>query len=360
MRTRALVTALVAVVLVATVPATVAAQDTRTGGTVVVERGETVTGDLTVAAGNLVVRGTVRGDLTALSGNVNVPGRVTGDLTAFAGNVRVTGTVGGEVSSFSGNTFVESGAQVGRLGAAGGTVVINGTVDGDAMVGAGSISLGPNAVVGGDLQYSGELSTAPGAAVQGVVVQREEVEVQPVPVVPGWLVAAYGFLVNLLLGVVLLAVLPSFSESVAGRARDSPLRSGGLGLLLLFTIPVLLVVFAITIIGIPISLLGALLFAIALWAAAVYGAYAVGAWLLSLADSGNRWLALVLGLLVVAVLARVPIVGGLIQFLILLLGLGALSLALWGRYRGRREEREPGPEVDETRSDDTGDEDPTV
>jgi cytoskeletal protein CcmA (bactofilin family) len=354
MRTRVLAAAFVAVVLVASVPATVAAQGTRTGGTVVIEQGEVVTEDLTVAAGNLVVRGTVRGDLTALSGNVNVPGRVTGDLTALGGNVRVTGTVGGTVSSVSGNTFVESGARVGELESASGTVVVNGTVAGDATLGAGSITLGPSAVVAGDLQYSGELVRTSGAQVEGVIVEEEEVQFEPVPAVPGWLFAAYGFLANLLLGVVLLAVFPSFSGSVADRALDSPLRSGGVGLLSFVLVPALLVVFAITIIGIPVSLLGALVYAFVLWSAAVYGAYAVGAWLLSLADAANRWLALVVGLLAVAVVSRVPILGGLVQFLVLLLGLGALSLALWRRYRGRRERRAQRAVAEET-----GDEEPT-
>ncbi|RBI63211.1 polymer-forming cytoskeletal protein [halophilic archaeon] len=328
----------VVVAALAAVPATVAAQETRTGGTVVVERGETVDGDLTVTAGNLVVRGTVNGDVTALSGNVDVTGTVNGDLVAFAGNVRVSGDVAGSVNAASGTTILERGARVGAVESASGTVVLNGTVRRDAVVSAGSISLGPNASIGGDLRYNGELTRAEGAQVQGSIIQSDELRVGPAPVVPNWVGAVYGFLVNLLLGVVLLAVFPAFSESVAGRARATPLLAGGVGLALLILVPLLLVVFAITIVGIPLAVLGALLFAVVLWAAAVYGAYVVGAWLISLADERNRWLALLLGLLVVAVVTSIPIFGGLVQFFVLLLGLGALSLTLWARYRGRREE----------------------
>ncbi|MFU8867080.1 hypothetical protein [Natronococcus sp.] len=58
-------------------------------------------------------------------------------------------------------------------------------------------------------------------------------------------------------------------------------------------------------------------------------------------DLENRWLALVVGMIGGAILAQLPFVGGLLNFLILLLGLGALA---WGLYAHRRTAgaREPG------------------
>lgn len=66
------------------------------------------------------------------------------------------------------------------------------------------------------------------------------------------------------------------------------------------------------------------------------GQYAVGSWALRAAGYEHRWLALVVGLLAVTLLGAVPIVGGLVELVALLLGLGALAISLRRSYRTRR------------------------
>jgi len=51
-------------------------------------------------------------------------------------------------------------------------------------------------------------------------------------------------------------------------------------------------------------------------------------WLLSVINVSNRWLGLLLGLPLVALVARVPYVGGVIAGLVTLVGIGAVALAL--------------------------------
>lgn len=327
---------LVVLAVVASLPGAVAAQDgeTRSGETVVIEEGETV-GDLTAFAGTVVIQGTVDGDLEAFGGDVLVEGEVTGNVDAFAGNVRVVGEVGGEVSAAAGNVVVAEGASVGSLSAAAGNVAIEGRVAGDVDAAAGSVTLGPAATVEGDLTYGGELNRHPDAQVAGSVTEESPGAPTPfgeVPTLPPWLGPLYWSLVNLVLGAVLLAVFPRFSDRVAATARTEPARSGGIGLLALVGIPVALALVAITVVGIPLTVAGAFVFVLLVWVASVYGRFAVGAWLLSLADAENRWAALVVGLLVVLVVSLIPFLGGLVEFLVLLVGLGALSLALYERY----------------------------
>ncbi|MFC6837362.1 bactofilin family protein [Halomarina ordinaria] len=322
-RTGAVVVALV--VLLAALPGVVAAE-TRTGGSVVVGENEVVDGDLDVFAGSVVVRGTVTGDVNAFGGSVDVDGRVDGDVNAFGGTVDVgpEGVVGGS------------------LEAAGGDVTIAGQVDGDATVGAETVRLTDTAAIGGDLEYDGTLERSEGATVDGTVTQSDSVSVEPVPVDPrvaDLVGTVYTFLASLLFGALLLLVLPGFSRRVATTALDAPLRSGGVGLLVLFAVPLVLVLFAITIVGLPITFLGAFLFVLVAWMGSVYGRVAVGAWLLRFADVRNRWAALVVGLLVVGVLTLVPILGGLVEFVVTLLGLGALATVLYRAARGGNEGR---------------------
>jgi cytoskeletal protein CcmA (bactofilin family) len=331
-----------ATLLVLSLPVGVAAAETRTGGTVVVEADETVSEDLTATAGTVVVRGTVDGDLDAFAGNVIVTGTVTGDVRAFAGNVRIAGNVGGSVEAAGGNVFVEDGAEIaGDLQAAAGVVAINGSVAGTARVGSDELTVGPSAVVGGDLLHSAASpDVADGARVDGQIRQVEDVgEPRATPLVPGWVSAVYGFLVNLVVGVLLVALLRGFSDSTAARFVERPLTALGVGLLALVGVPALLVVLAITIVGIPFALVGALLYALALWLGYVYGAFAVGAWLIALAgEDWGRIAALALGLAAVTVLGLVPVLGGIVQFVVLLLGLGALTGALYDRWRSTEPE----------------------
>ena len=341
---RRLVALLGVLVMLAAVPAPVAAQETRTGGTVVVEEGETVDGPLRAFGGTVIVRGTVNGDLTAAGGNVYVTGRVNGDLQAMAGNVRINGTVTGDADAVGGNVVLAAGGRVGgELNVGAGSVVVNGEVGENAYVGGDTITLGPSAAVGGDFVYDGTLERAEGARVAGQV--REEsnpggsVDFTG-PIVPTWVEGVYGFLANLVLGAVLLLAFPRFSAGVAGRASRTPLRSGGAGLLTFVGVPVLFVVLLLSLVGIPVALLVILLYPLVLWVGYVYGAFALGAWTLGLTDADNRWLALALGVFVVSIVGFVPVLGGLVQLLVLLLGLGAFALGVWGGLRGRRDRRE--------------------
>lgn len=331
-----IVAVVLAIIAVLAAAPGVAAADTRTGGVVIVEEGETVNEDLEAMAGTVIVHGTVDGDLSALAGNVVVTGTVTGNVDALAGNLRITGDVGGDVSGGVGNAVLEGGTVDGNVDIGAGNLVVNNTVRGDVTAGSETITLGSAAVIQGALEYqAATFNRHPDARVDGEIRQVERPIVDR-PLVPGWLATVYGLLVNLLLGGLLLFAFPVFSRDVATRAMNAPLRSGGVGLLALVGIPVVLLLLAITIIGIPVAVLGAFLFAFFVWIGSVYGAFTVGVWLLSLVDRSSSWLALLVGLLVVTVLYQLPFLGGLTRFLIFLLGIGALSLAVLTRYRDRR------------------------
>jgi cytoskeletal protein CcmA (bactofilin family) len=370
--------AAVAVILLAAFAAGtgVVAAESRTGGTIVVERGETVRGDLEVFGGSVIVRGTVEGDLAGLAGDLYVAetGRVEGNVEGAAGNVRIAGVVEGDLSAGAGNVVLSSGANVGgdvsvgagslsiddgatvggNLAAGAQRIVVNGTVQGDAEVGAEEIVLGSGAVIGGDLTYDGRLRRADGAVVRGAVERDPDLVTGPTfegpagPLVPGWAFDVYGFLANLVLGAVLLLAFPAFSQRVALRAVEEPVRSGGVGLLAILGVPVALVLLAITVVGIPLAVVGAILFGIVAWAGAVYGRFAVGGLLTAYFDVDSDWVALVSGLVVVAIAVRIPFVGRLIDLLVGLVGVGALALVLASGYRSRREERASREDVETT------------
>jgi len=349
---RRTVPALVAALLiVATLPG-IAAAESRSGGTVTVGPDETVDGDLQAFGGTVVVEGTVTGDVEAFAGNVVIDGTVEGDVDASGGNIEIGGTVGGSVNAGGGSVQITDGAQIGgNLNAGASSVTIGGVVEGNADVGAERITLGPNAQIGGDLTYDGELARADGATVSGSVSQSDDLQVGPSTpgfTLPSGAFTIYGVLVNLLAGAVLLVAFPRFSTAVADEVTDDPLRSGLVGLLALVAIPIVLVALLITIVGIPLSLAGLIAYLFLVWAGALYGRYAAGRWLLAQAGRERRWLALLVGVLGVALLKLVPILGDLVEAAVVLLGLGALVVSIRA-YRSGDESRpvtEPGTDAE--------------
>jgi len=308
----------VAVLVVLSGTAGVAAAESRTGGTVVVGPDETVTGGLDAFASTVVVQGTVEGDLNAFASTVRVEGTVTGDANAFAATV----------------VLDEDGTVRGDFNAAGSDVTVAGRIDGDATVGANTVQLTETARVGGDVRYDGTLVDS-GATVDGSIV-REEGSLGGVgsDLPFGAVGVVYGLLVAFVLGAVLLLAFPGVSGRVAATGTTEALRSGGVGLLVAVGIPLVLVAVAVTIVGIPLSLAGLVMYLVGLWVGSVYGRFVVGSWLLSLADYDNRWLGLVVGLLGYWAVGYVPVLGGLAQLAVSLLGIGALALVVYRTYRG--------------------------
>ncbi|OAQ53084.1 cell shape determination protein CcmA [Natrinema mahii] len=357
---RLVVAMLVAIVIIGIGPLTVAAQSNgQTGGTVVVEEDETVD-SLEAFGGSVVVRGTVTGDVSAVGGDVRIErtGEVGGDLETAGGSVTISGTVDGDVDAGAGSlTITEDGTVGGAVTAGVGTATIDGTIEGDAEIGAETIRLGETASIAGDLRYDGDLEGNTDA-VAGAIEEDASLGVDVAPTIQpfaSWLFTAYALAVNLLLGALLLGLFPRFSDGVADRVASGPLRSGLVGLAALIGIPVLLIALAISVVGLPLSLVGSFVFALLVWIGIVYGRFAVAAWVLSLVGLGNRWLALVVGLVAGALLSRlpVPIVGEVIGLVVLLLGLGGLVRGLVGGWRtARNRDRErSAPGSDEPTAD---------
>jgi cytoskeletal protein CcmA (bactofilin family) len=325
-----------------------AAAETRAAGTVTVTEGETLDG-LSAFAGTVVVRGTVDGDLDGAAGSVVVEptGVVTGDLSILAGNVRISGQVDGDVSGAAGSvTLTREGAVGGDLRSGAGSVLIEGTVGGSALLGAGSIHLAETASVAGDVRYDPDSSFRnDGAAIGGSLVADDGlgVDFSPLPEVAAWLFTGYFLAVNLLVGAVLLLGMPRYSRRVSDTLGDDPLVSGGAGLVALVGIPLGLLALAITVVGIPLTIVGAFLFAVLLWVGLVYGRIAVAAWALRRVGVESPWAALPVGVVGLGLLSLVPVLGALLDLATLLLGLGAVVLAAVAvrREGGRRDAPAP-------------------
>jgi hypothetical protein len=268
---------------------------------------------------------------------------------------------------FGGTATLENDSTIeGDVVVFGGTLRSNGTIEGDAVVFGGLIDLGDSAVVEGSVAaIGGNVQRAEEARVEGDVlsdvngvfpfiipgiIHIPNWDGAPSVIVPGqtpqvnvrvnpfwdvlW-VLVRSFLWALL-AVLVVLFLPRNAERTASAIIAQPLASGGLGCATTIVVPILLVALAITICGIPISLVGFFLMIVA-WA---FGVIVVGMevgqrfaqlfkqdWALPVsAGLGTFGLTLVSN----SIGALLPCFGWLVPALIGCLGLGAVLLTRFG------------------------------
>jgi len=348
---RQLLAVLLAISLLLPAAAGVAAAQSQqvVGGSVVVQQGETVT-DMTAYGGTVTIRGTVEGDLTAFAGRVVVTpsGEVTGRIRAFGGSVLIDGTVGGNGIVYAGQTTVSETGSIGdSLGVFGGGAAIDGTVGGDATIGTGSVTLGPQGRVDGLLVHAGRLEDEGGEARFGTKSVSDLSLFPSVTGPAGILVGVYLLVAELFAGGLLLAAFPEFSRDAVETTLEQPQRLAAAGIVCALAVPIAVALLAITIVGLPLALATLALFVLLLWVGSLYGRYLVGATVLTgvarardrSGKEVNPYLGLLVGLVLVALLAAIPLLGGLVRAIVSLFGLGAVALGLYLAYRSVRERR---------------------
>ncbi len=328
----------------------------RTGPDVVVPAGERVPSDLYATGGTVRVDGVVDGDVVAAGGQVQITGMVGGDVVMAGGSLSVPGDVGGDIRAAGGQLSV-SGTVREDIFFAGGQADFSGQVGEDLVFSAGQASM-HGEVIGNVLGNAGTY------ARQGTVGGSEDVTVgeaedAPPTIVQQILAALRRYGAVLLLAGVLLWLAPAVLQGAAGRLRQQPLASLGLGLVGIvgFVVAVLVLIVAAALVSVVLALLGlgslvaatvssavlvvgALTLAFALAVVFVVDAVAglTLGWLVSAdapAAQRVRQLGLLaLGLVPVVVLTSLPVVGGWVRLVVVLFGLGALLL---GAGRGRAE-----------------------
>jgi hypothetical protein len=109
----------------------------------------------------------------------------------------------------------------------------------------------------------------------------------------------------------------------------------GLGVGILAGVPVAIIIAAITLIGLPAALMLLAVYLAAIYLAKIWVGAFLGRILLkrSGASTGDWWLGLLVGLLILTIVGFIPYLGGLLRFGVVCLGLGALAAQLYRSLR---------------------------
>ena len=350
-------------------PAPAAATEFRKGQTAEVRKDETITGNVFLSGERVEIEGTVDGDVFVAGKDIEVDGRITGDLISAGRTVWIRGQVDGNVRSV-GNalnivgkvgkniSFCGEAVRIDTKGAVNGSammfgsdfnlegqlgrdllfmgdrVTILGRVGGSIDQKGASLEIGSTGQVDGPIKFEGEnqpivsSSAKLASPVQFTkhVHKREEMGRTSV----FWAtVLAVAFL---LYGLVLFRVMPEFAQD-ATRAAENYGASLGLGVLVMFAVPIASLIAAVTIVGLFVGLSTLVLWLIALYAAQTVVGAVIGQWILGrTTDSWGRIGRMALGVIIIRAVTALPH-GGWIKLLALLWGIGAISLALYRRFQ---------------------------
>ena len=302
-----------------------------------------------------------------------------GDQVIFGGSYTLESgeSLNGDLVVFGGNVELETDSRVdGDILIFGGTITVDGEIDGDLIVIGGSVDLEENAVLHRDLiTPGGSVYRAEGAQIFGQVITETNIPVDitiprifteefprdiPQPVVPTprvyvsgnpfWGVIWFFFrtLAFAALAVLVIMFAPKQAERAANTVLAQPILSGGLGILTIIVAIPLLVILMITIILIPVSLLGLLLLAVAGLFGWITLGMEVGQRLSQLFNS--EWPAAVAAgvgtfalTMVTFGIGEIPCIGWVAPFLVTSVGLGAVILTRFGTQTYPPEDMLPVP-----------------
>jgi len=343
---------------------------------------ETIDDTLIAVGQTVAIEGNVNGDLLAFAQHVTVRGNVTGDVISGAETIDIEGTVGGNVFGGARALTLADAARVrGNLYAgarelslaAGGQVMGNMTTGADSVNVAGTVgvdltSFARELVVRGNVQRNVEtrgstVTVLPPARVGGNLTAHVE-DPTGVRVTSGTVIGTVdtqvderfgaqrstvskylgvGFYVRQMVrlgaafvtGLLLLWLFPGL-QTLSIASVGAGARAAGIGLIAAVTLPAVVFIACITVIGIPIGIIVAVIWALGLYFAKTVVAQIIGRQLFKTRDGETPHFAatLLAGLVIVLIAVNLPWIGWLVGLLLTLTGLGLL-VAYASEHSGR-------------------------
>ena len=354
-----------------------------------VEAGETIEGSLIAIGDSVTIEGVVHGDLVAFGDSVRIRGRVDGNVFCAAEDVEFAAAVNGSVHCAGRSVRVE-GSTTGNFYAAGADVTIEKAAHVGADLAVACSDCRIEGEVARDVFAAGETLVLAGRAGRDVSVRGEDVSFRETAQYPGKIDlrmpkgdepdvaggAALGEITRgvldddapvtpirrlgqaehlrsrvvlavsaFVVGLVLFALAPGmFAVRVESTGRF--FAAVGTGFVVLVVAPIVLVLLLISVFGIPAALFGALLLAAFVFVGPVVVGAVVGRAVMRSSDASLRSFAVALGvgLLLLGILISLPKIGGVALGILILEGVGLLTIEArewWSERRAARATMEP-------------------
>lgn len=342
------------------------------GSTVIISG--TINSDAYLAGGNVIVDGNINGDLLVAGGNVNIIGNVANNVRVVAGQVTVSGSIGENLSVVGGNVTIADNAKIngnvvaavgslsvfalitGDMNIASGHMVLASQVDGDVNAAIGDLLLTPFAKINGNLTYWSDnpAQMQSGAQVIGETTQKQlPKKLQKTPsekeivntAVSGFiglffLMKIAGLISSLIMGLLFIRFFPVYSKNIIAKLSNQPFRLLGIGFLAVILIPIISVLLAVTLIGIPLAVFGIILMLVLVYFSHIVVSMFAGDLVLKKLNKkvSLAW-TFIVGIIIYSLIPFVPILGKLVLFIAGLIAIGAIitqHLSYYKQFRSKK------------------------
>ncbi len=310
--------------------------------------------DLVAVGGTININGETESGLLAAGGTLNIKGNVGKNARVAGGNVYVNGNIGEDLlaggnsvsidkNSVISGDFIGAGSAMnidgkiqGRAYLSGEDIKIDGEINGDVTIkNVSNLTLGDNAKINGKLFYSSpnEAKVSSSAQVSGGIDYKK--------ISAGkykWETAKatgvlYSILMSFIALLVLVLIFPRSAKFAVEESSKNYLAKMGWGLFGLVAIPIPIIVLIVSIIGIKLAFIFALLYALFILLASILSPLIAGSYIMKAYDKKKDfradWVSALVGVIALSILALIPVIGWIIIFLLFLLSFGLLGATAW-------------------------------
>ena len=297
-----------------------------------------VDGDLMIAGKEVKITSDINGDAYVGGGQVEIKGNINGNLIVAGGTVKISGKVLKNLIMAGGQVVVDDSAKIGGYVLAGGRKIdLLGNFSGPVKIGAESLVIGEKVVINGNLEANVSKSEVSSTAkitgeknIKIYEVKKTETRKTQANQLKqfAYVGKTVSFLGELL---ILLILIKLFGQKIKKiNLKDSLWSNIGLGLVVLIVVPILTLILMVTVVAIPLSVIIFVTYLIVLYLSEMVVSILAGNFM---AEKGylkinNYYLRGGVGLLLLTLVGLIPFVGGLVKFIVLLLGVGVIFRSL--------------------------------
>lgn len=311
----------------------------------------TVNGDLFVGGGMITISGIVEQDARLAGGQILIKGLIKRNLTAIAGNIKISESarIGGSVLILGGDVLHKGSiAKDTKVHAR--NFVVGGQIGGNLETEVEALSLKPFASISGNLVYFSKenLVFDKSASISGKIVKMPPKEISLKNLINKknfektitgirYKAKVLSFLAALVFGFLMIKFFPNFVIEVSKVISKNFFKAMGYGFLSLIFAPLVILVFFVTVIGIPLAIIFTFTFITLLYIAKINVSFWLGNILFrKRARIKSQYFIFSFGLALYYLLTLFPVAGLIVSLTSLLLGLGSSVLVLRTYYLNAR------------------------
>lgn len=306
---------------------------------------ELIDGNVFIVADTVTISGKIGGDLFVLAKELNIDGgAVYGNVFTCAEKITLNGTIY-DLYACAKDVEVKYDAIAYRdMKIFTENLKFSGIVSKNLYGAFGNAEFLADAYIGGDLNYTSnsEATFADGAQVLGqknftktsnIINSKQSV----LAIIIGYVLNLIKFLIyTLTIWLVLLLVKSKFTEKSTNVLRKRAILAVLMGIVILVLVPIIAILFMIPVVTMGISLILFALYGIAIAVATPIAIISIAHLIKNKRktskDTQSAWY-VIFTTIVIWALISIPVVGGYIGFLVILLGLGIFALSMFGNKK---------------------------